>query len=436
MPSIGKSGSSKISSKTVVKNENLGTVESQHKKQVEFFEKKRRDLPKLHKKLSDLKNKLAKLLSDIEKGNPHGNGNRNGNGKGVGRNRQVDELKEKIKKLEFDIKKVENQHDKLDYYMNVGPLLFQYFDQRNSVSNYASPSGGSSTNTSCKRGRKNGISTFLQKSQKRIEEDSVKGETGMIFSTANIGMSFKKKSTPFEMLDEFLCRTDPNWVKKSQPEQNNGNNEHFCQDCLCLKFLLHKESKVVCPQCGLQETIIIESDIPSYKDPPPEMNYFEYKRINHFNELLVQFQAKESTHIPKEVYEMIRVELKKERKTVKELNYNRVKRYLKKYSDRGYNHYYDHTFHIINKMNGDKPLSMTPEMEENLRFLFLQIQKPFDKYCPPGRKNFISYNFVFYKFCEMLGYTEFLEYFPLLKSKEKLYQQEKIWEKICDDIGW
>ena len=105
-------------------------------------------------------------------------------------------------------------------------------------------------------------------------------------------------------------------------------------------------------------------------------------------------------------------------------------------SDKKYNQHYDHIFHIINRLNGDKPLSMTPEMEEKLRYLFLQIQEPFEKYCPEDRKNFISYNFVFYKFCEMLGYYEFLRYFPLLKSKDKLYDQEKIWQKIMGDIGW
>jgi len=426
MPSIGKSGSSKICSKTLVKNKNLGTVESQHKKQIELFEKKRLDLPKLHKRLSDLKNKLAILTNKTNtiKVKINDNGN-------IGRNKELDDLKDKIKQLEIEIYKIENQHDKLDYYMNVGPLLFKYFDQRNNINNSSNNDNSICNN---KQRRKNGISNFLKKNKKNINHSSHLGHTGMTLNNSQISLNIPKKSTPFEMLDEYLSITDPNWVKKSQPYQNE--TEHFCLNCQCLKILLHKESKVVCPQCGLQDTIIIESDIPSYKDPPPEMNYFEYKRINHFNELLVQFQAKESTHIPKEVYEMIRIELKKERKTVKDLNYNRVKRYLKKYSNRGYNHYYDHTFHIINKMNGDKPLSMTPEMEENLRFLFLQIQKPFDKYCPPGRKNFISYNFVFYKFCEMLGYTEFLKYFPLLKSKEKLYQQEKIWEKICNDIGW
>jgi len=406
MPSIGKSGSSKISSKNVVKKINLGTLESQHKKQVDNFEKKRKELPSLRKKLSSLQNKLASL--------------QNQNTESLNAQRKIDEIQQEVQRLDTLIKAIENKHDKLDYYMNVGPLLFQYFDERNDI--------GSSRPNYKRRRRKNGISNFLQKNQKTNS-----GETGGSF----VRSETPQKATPFEMLDEYLSRTDPNWVKKSQNnDAYTKESEHFCLDCECLKILLHKESKVVCPKCGVQETIIIESDIPSYKDPPPEMNYFEYKRINHFNELLVQFQAKESTHIPKEVYDMIRNELKKERKTLKDLNYNRVKRYLKKYSKRGYNHYYDHTFHIINKMNGNKPLSMTPEMEENLRYLFLQIQKPFEKFCPPGRKNFISYNFVFYKFCEMLGYTEFLKYFPLLKSKEKLYQQEKIWEKICDDIGW
>ena len=31
---------------------------------------------------------------------------------------------------------------------------------------------------------------------------------------------------------------------------------------------------------------------------------------------------------------------------------------------------------------------------------------------------------------------EFLSYFPLLKSREKLQQQDSIWEKICRELLW
>ena len=79
---------------------------------------------------------------------------------------------------------------------------------------------------------------------------------------------------------------------------------------------------------------------------------------------------------------------------------------------------------------------MSQELEECLRMMFKDIQKPFDTHCPVERKNFLSYSYVLYKFCELLSEDEYLQYFPLLKSKEKLYQQDVIWKMICQDLKW
>ena len=69
---------------------------------------------------------------------------------------------------------------------------------------------------------------------------------------------------------------------------------------------------MICRKCDISY-IIIDSDKPSYKDPPKEVCYFAYKRINHFNEWLAQFQAKETTDIPVKIYDQILLEIKKER---------------------------------------------------------------------------------------------------------------------------
>jgi len=74
--------------------------------------------------------------------------------------------------------------------------------------------------------------------------------------------------------------------------------------------------------------------------------------------------------------------------------------------------------------------------EDKLRKMFKDIQEPFDRNCPKERKNFLSYSYVLYKFCELLGEDEFLGCFPLLKSKEKLHHQDVIWKKICKDLQW
>lgn len=79
---------------------------------------------------------------------------------------------------------------------------------------------------------------------------------------------------------------------------------------------------------------------------------------------------------------------------------------------------------------------MSQELEETLRMMFKDIQKPFDDNCPTERKNFLSYSYVLYKMCELLGEDEYLQYFPLLKSKEKLYQQDVIWRLITQQLRW
>jgi hypothetical protein len=79
---------------------------------------------------------------------------------------------------------------------------------------------------------------------------------------------------------------------------------------------------------------------------------------------------------------------------------------------------------------------MKPEVEEQLCNMFQKIQEPFERHCPPDRINFLSYSYVIYKFCQLLGYHEYLPYFSLLKSKDKLRTQDKIWKNICLDIGW
>ncbi len=79
---------------------------------------------------------------------------------------------------------------------------------------------------------------------------------------------------------------------------------------------------------------------------------------------------------------------------------------------------------------------MSREIEEKLRFMFKEIQPSFQRHCPVGRSNFLSYAYVLYKFCELLELDEYLACFPLLKNRDKLYNQDRIWKLICQDMQW
>jgi hypothetical protein len=81
-------------------------------------------------------------------------------------------------------------------------------------------------------------------------------------------------------------------------------------------------------------------------------------------------------------------------------------------------------------------MKMPGTLQERLKNMFNEIQSPFDKHCPPDRKNFLSYSYVLYKFCELLSEDQYLIYFPLLKSRDKLASQDSIWRNICKELMW
>ena len=210
-------------------------------------------------------------------------------------------------------------------------------------------------------------------------------------------------------------------------------NYELC-DCGGELVAVDYEGLIICNKCSLQNQYLIEHEKPSYKEPPKEVCFYAYKRINHFREILAQFQAKESTDIPKEIYNEILFELKKERITdITKLTQKKLREILKKLKK---NKYYEHIPHIINKLNGVPPPIMNRKTEEELRRMFKEIQIPFHKYCPHSRKNFLSYSYVFHKFVQLLEFDEFLPCFLLLKSREKLQQQDRIWDKMCKELKW
>ena len=192
---------------------------------------------------------------------------------------------------------------------------------------------------------------------------------------------------------------------------------------------------LVCYTCGLTENCNITTQ--------PEWNTVEthdfvkpysYKRTNHFREWIIQIQGREGTHVPQEVINLLLNEIKKERLTSKNMiTYIKIKEFLKKLR---LNKYYEHIPNIIHKITGNNQLIIDAELEKKLLELFNEIQTPFEKHCPKNRKNFLSYSYTLYKFFQLLKKDEYLVYFPLLKSREKLFEQEAIWKKICGDLGW
>ena len=315
----------------------------------------------------------------------------------------------KLEELEQKLKDITSNKNTHSYYLDTSDILTQYY---NKDINNQNNSG-------------NSVIDFFNESSKEFSTDlKMKNKISYYVNKKDI-------SNKALLLEEFLKKTnDSDFILVNK----HVNNHDYCINCKTEMYVNHIDGILTCEKCGYIKNVIIDSDKPNYKDPPPEISYFAYKRINHFNEWLAQFQAKESTDVPQDVFNQIILEIKKERiQNTAVLNNTKIREYLKKLK---LNKFYEHVPHIINKINGIPPPIISKEMEDKLRLMFREIQAPFSQVCPKERKNFLSYSYVLHKFVELLDLNEYKLCFPLLKSREKLHQQDMIWKDICKKLGW
>ena len=332
-------------------------------------------------------------------------------------------MEQELKVLKGKIDSTDHTNTLFDYFLDTGDLLFQYYDIQERINR-----GADNIISVADRARPGSVFEALKNASNQDISGSKLPVVSQNYSAVRHsgGDTLRRDA----LLDQYLQRMDPMY---NRPSLYSNDSSFVCDACGEDMKVSVNDATVSCPHCGFHKLILMDSDKPSYKDPPREVSYYAYKRINHFNEWLAQFQAKESTEIPEEVFETIQAQILKERILPSSLNRSKIREILKKLK---YNSFYEHVPHILSRLNGHTAPVMDREMEEKLRYLFKEIQPSFQKHCPADRSNFLSYSYVLYKLCELLELDGFLHCFPLLKNRDKLYAQDKIWEKICKDLQW
>ena len=304
------------------------------------------------------------------------------------------EIRDRIKEINAIIKK--HQQDYKNYYLHNSEYIFEYFETKKTIT-----SGGSMKTKS--------LNAFFNLPEAKKTEELFKNQHNNV--------------------EKYLASIDQTYMDVSKYVYPTD----ICQFCHQGEMIpVECEGIMVCNQCAKQVVFLIDNEKPSYKEPPKEACFYAYKRINHFREILAQFQAKETTCIPENVLESIKQQIKKERIEITQFTDKKAKEIMKKL---GFNKYYEHIPFIKDKL-GIKPPVMTPDLEDRLCNLFMEIQGPYAKFCPDDRVNFLNYYYTVYKLCELLGRREFLPFFPMLKDREKRIEQDQIWKQICIELDW
>jgi hypothetical protein len=223
--------------------------------------------------------------------------------------------------------------------------------------------------------------------------------------------------------------------------------QDVCRACK-LPMKLTQESRMACPKCGACVMYLDATSFSMAYGDEVEFTKFTYRRENHFQECMNQFQAKQTTELSNATLMQVLQVLQEQhhvtkpddikicmmRPTLKELD--KRKRAGTLAAGMNFRKLYEHYMLIYTRLSGKPPPRLTPEQESNMKMLFRAIQMPFEKHRPADRTNFLSYNYCLFKFCQLLGYDTFLCYFSLLKCDDKLLKCDDIMKKIFKDLGW
>lgn len=371
--------------KIKVNKKNSTTLDGKHREFINNFSKDEQD------KIPKLKQERASLRENIQKYEKEPN---------EFTIEQIMDTKDRISEITNEIKGLKNK--KVEYFLDNSKYIFDYFENKKNIS--------------IKSDSDNINKSKLLDSFFKINKNDISSQKNIETRNSNIFQKYLSNiDDTFLDISSFVRPTD------------------VCQSCYKGELIpMDDEGVLICNICFKNVQYLIENEKPSYKEPPKEVCFYAYKKINHFKEILAQFQGKETTQIPPEVIENLKQQIKKERIDMQKITYYETKGFLKKL---GYNKYYEHINFIKDKL-GLKPPIIAQDLEETLCNFFMEIQYPYAKHCPDYRVNFLHYYYVLYKLFELLGELHYLQEIPMLKDREKLIEQDTIWKKICEELDW
>jgi hypothetical protein len=368
------------------KTPGLHTIDIKHTELLDTFHKiETETIPKLLEEKENLKEKIKTLSKS-----------------------QYDEymdMRDRIKYIQQEVKVLSRQ--KKEYLLNNSKHIFDYFEQKKQIS----------VDSNTLNQNSNVLNSFFK--IKATQSSAADPNNDKYAKSKQSYQHFWRNVTnEIANIQDFIVSTD------------------VCETCLRGELIPQDEEGIlICNNtaCGKFVTYIVDSSKPTNKEPPNEVSYTAYIRLNHFKEILSQFQAKETTQIPDEVIDAIKARIKKERiKDVSLINYDKMREMLRKL---GFNKYFEH-IQYINSLFGIKPPIMNEELHETLCVLFIEIQKPWAVHCPPNRTNFFNYTYTLHQLCVLLDQTQYLPYIPMMKDREKQLEQDMIWKKVCNDLDW
>jgi hypothetical protein len=286
---------------------------------------------------------------------------------------------------------------------------------------------------------------FFNTNKKNLKEHALKKE--------QIQKDFIQKLKEYTNLKnfEFMMKNYAFVPRSSPPPCVCGNKTEFIRD----------EDRAVCAICSTEQSLISNTSSFSDVGRVNMASKYTYNRKVHFRDCIIQYQGKQKTHIPEEIYTILEVKLVEKKLINGSLNQSREKKYekitrvmvlniLKELESKDIKKFYDDIVLIHHTLTG-QPCDNIEYLEDSLLDDFDKLTETYDNLYankeleePQGsdkvkitkRKNFINAQFVLYQLLKKHGHPCNEMDFLTLKNSERKKFHHTICKELFSILGW
>jgi hypothetical protein len=280
---------------------------------------------------------------------------------------------------------------------------------------------------------------FFNTNKKNLKEHSIKKE-----QTQKEFIQKLKEYTNLKNF-EFMMKNYAFVPKSSPPPCICGNKSEFIRD----------EDRAVCAICSTEQSLISNTSSFSDVGRVNMASKYTYNRKVHFRDCIIQYQGKQKTHIPEEIYTILEVKLV-EKKVINDSS-SRLKRYekvtrvmvldmLKELESKDIKKFYDDIVLIHHTLTG-QACDNIENLEDSLLDDFDKLTETYDNLYTnkenneeggkvTKRKNFINAQFVLYQLLRKHGHSCNEMDFLTLKTSERKKYHHTICKELFSILGW
>jgi len=278
---------------------------------------------------------------------------------------------------------------------------------------------------------------FFNTNKKHLKEHAIKKEQTQ--------KEFIQKLKDYTNLRsfEFMMKNYISNLKSSPPPCVCGNKSEFIKD----------EDRAVCAICSTEQSLISNTSSFSDVGRVNMASKYTYNRKVHFRDCIIQYQGKQKTHIPEEIYTILEMKLI-EQKIIDNSILDRNKRYekvtramlldiLKELESKDIKKFYDDIVLIHHTLTG-QPCDNIEYLEDSLLDDFDKLTETYDNLYTnqdgekkaSKRKNFINAQFVLYQLLRKHGHPCNEMDFLTLKTSERKRFHHTICKELFSILGW